>query len=348
MKVAHIVYGMEFGGIETMLINIMNEQIKHADVTLIILNRQEETSLIRKIDKNVNIIRIDRPIGSKNPFPVFAFNWKLLVNKYDIIHIHHPGIIKFIFLKSIKKRLCLTTHDICTEDDRYYIPQYPHVFSISESVQADIAGHLAIDTPIVLNGIDCSGILPKDKPTDSPDFKIVQIGRLVHMKKGQDILIEAVSLLKQKGYGNIYVDFIGDGESKSYLQEIVKSKQLDSQIRFLGNKEQAYIFSHLKDYDLFVQPSRREGFGLTVTEAMAARVPVLVSDQEGPMEIIENGKFGYFFKSNSPESCANQIELILNGDNSPIISPAYERAVSKYNVKRTALEYIRQYKIIIG
>lgn len=48
MKVVHIVFGMEYGGIETMLVNIMNEQIKHADISLIIVNRQEEKSITKK------------------------------------------------------------------------------------------------------------------------------------------------------------------------------------------------------------------------------------------------------------------------------------------------------------
>ncbi|MFR8358555.1 MAG: hypothetical protein ACLVEJ_24815 [Parabacteroides sp.] len=45
MKVVHIVFGMEYGGIETMLVNIMNEQIKHTDISLIIVNNQEEKSI---------------------------------------------------------------------------------------------------------------------------------------------------------------------------------------------------------------------------------------------------------------------------------------------------------------
>lgn len=121
------------------------------------------------------------------------------------------------------------------------------------------------------------------------DFSYSTNRQISTYQKGQDILIEAIFILHQKGFKNISVDFIGDGESKDFLKELVKSKQLENQIHFLGSKEQSYIFSHLKEYDLFVQPSRKEGFGLTVTEAMVAKIPVLVSDQEGPMEIIKMG-----------------------------------------------------------
>lgn len=77
MKVVHIVFGMEYGGIETMLVNIMNEQIKHTDISLIIVNNQEEKSITRDINDKIRITRINRPAGSKNPFYIFALNYLL-------------------------------------------------------------------------------------------------------------------------------------------------------------------------------------------------------------------------------------------------------------------------------
>lgn len=344
MKVVHIVFGMEYGGIETMLVNIMNEQIKHADISLIIVNRQEEKSITKKIDSRIQITRINRPAGSKNPFYILTLNFLLLIKNYDIIHVHIPDTIKFIFVKSIINKMCLTVHHICTTEDIPYLHKYKHIFAISKSVQEDLGNYLKRNIPIILNGINCTDILSQKDTTKNPTFHIVQIGRLVHTQKGQDILIEAISILHQKGFKNILVDFIGDGESKDFLKELVKSKQLESQIHFLGSKEQSYIFNHLKDYDLFVQPSRKEGFGLTVTEAMAAKVPVLVSDQEGPMEIIENGKYGYHFKSDDATNCAYEIEKIMNTPTHEIVSKAYQQAISKFNVKKTAQEYIEEYK----
>lgn len=344
MKIVHIVFGMEYGGIETMLVNIMNEQMKFADISLVIINKQEETSITNKIDKNIRITRINRPAKSKNPFYIFILNFLLRVKNYDVIHVHVPNTIKFLLTKLIINKICLTIHDICTTDDIPYLHKYKHIFAISNSVQKDLAKYLKRDVPIVLNGIDSTHILTQKNVKNNNIFQIVQIGRLVHSKKGQDILIEAVSILKQKGYKNISVDFIGNGESIFLLKELVKLKQLESQIHFLGEKEQSYIFSHLKNYDLFVQPSRREGFGLTVTEAMAAKIPVLVSDQEGPMEIIEGGIYGYYFKSNNVTSCANEIEKIMITPNKDMISNAYQQVISKYNVKKTAQEYIKHYK----
>lgn len=67
---------------------------------------------------------------------------------------------------------------------------------------------------------------------------------------------------------------------------------LEDHVIFEGLKEQAWIYENLCRYDLFIQPSRYEGFGLTVAEAISAKVPVLVSNIEGPLEIIDGGRLG--------------------------------------------------------
>ena len=64
-------------------------------------------------------------------------------------------------------------------------------------------------------------------------------------------------------------------------------------------------------YDLLVQPSRYEGFGLTVVEGMAAGVPVLVSDIEGPMEVIDKGRHGFAFRSEDFHDCGDRMMEIM-------------------------------------
>ena len=78
---------------------------------------------------------------------------------------------------------------------------------------------------------------------------------------------------------------------------------------FLVKQTQDYVAAHLTDYDLFVQPSRWEGFGLTVAEAMAAGVPVLVSEGQGPAEVNTRQPLWLAFAMEMPTLTA-QIRLI--------------------------------------
>ncbi len=348
MKVIHVVYGMAFGGIETMLVNIMNEQVKSIDVSLLILNDQIETSIIDKIDKRVNIVKIGRPIGSKNILYLLKFNSFLSKEKNAVIHIHHPGIIKFLFPWVGRERRCLTMHAIPTAIDIKQARSYEHIFAISKCVYKELKKY-SIESKIILNGNDNSKFSTREVIFNSHKiFKIVQVGRLMHTIKGQDLSIKACSLLKEMGIRDFHLNIIGDGESRDFLQSMVKSLKLEEFVTFWGSQTQEYIANHLKDYDLFVQPSRREGFGLTVLEAMAAKIPVLVSDQEGPLEIIENGKYGFSFHSDDAEDYAKKIVEVINCNHiGTIVQDAYDNMLKKYQVKDTARNYIKEYQKIL-
>ena len=80
---------------------------------------------------------------------------------------------------------------------------------------------------------------------------------------------------------------------------------------------------------------------------MAAKVPVIVSNIEGPMEVIGNGKYGYYFKTEDVEDLANKIELVLNTDNSSMTEKAYNHVTNTYGINITAEHYIKEYRKIL-
>ena len=103
----------------------------------------------------------------------------------------------------------------------------------------------------------------------------------------------------------------------------------------------------IKNYQMLVQPSIFEGFGLTVVEGMAAKIPVLVSDIDGPMEIIDNGQYGFHFKNGDIDDCAKKIDLLLNEYKSEEcknkINDAFSHANENFNIIKTAKNYLDNY-----
>lgn len=61
---------------------------------------------------------------------------------------------------------------------------------------------------------------------------------------------------------------------------------------------------------------------------MPAKLPLLVSEQEDPMEIIGNVKYGYYFKNNDATCCTHEIEKIMNELKYEMVSKAYQRIIS--------------------
>lgn len=140
------------------------------------------------------------------------------------------------------------------------------------------------------------------------------------------------------------MDIIGVGVSESFLKGLVDELELNKYVHFLGLKDRDYIYHNLINYDLLIQPSRYEGFGLTVIEAMASKIRVLVSDIEGPMEIINNGEFGYFFSNNSIDDLVFKLEFIINASiDVKEIENSFEYAFENFSVKNTCNQYINLY-----
>lgn len=190
---------MRVGGAQTMLIDIMNEQCKDNDVHLFIINNDYTDCLINEINENVCVHKLGRPIGSLNPYYIIKLNILLFRLSPDVIHIHNSSIIKLVFLKNAPK--ILTVHD--TGLDVSLLNLYNKIVAISKSVCHDIEMRSGIKCCIIENGIVVNNIKHinyKWVNNKSKTYRIVQVSRLMLPKKGQDILIKAMSILIRKGY----------------------------------------------------------------------------------------------------------------------------------------------------
>lgn len=340
MKIAHVVWSMLTGGIETMLVNIINEQVKTEEVTLYIINDIWYEPLLQQLSPRCIIKKCNRKTSSRNPWPLIKFNYWLWKQRPNIVHVHSDKLSDII----LDRRHIVRTIHSNLNDCREY-PRMKALFAISNSVRKTTLEQ-GYESLVIENGIHCSCFVHKQKEKNTQMFQLVQVGRLNISLKGQDILIRAVEeLVHHRGIRNFHVTFIGEGDSRKELEQMTIKKNISQYISFIGRKSQSWLYEHLSDFDCFVQPSRLEGFGLTIAEAMAAKIPVLVSDIEGPMEVIDHGKVGMFFRNGDVKDLTNKLVIILNGRyDSSLIDKAYQRTISKYDVISTAKRYIEEYK----
>lgn len=341
MNIIHITWGLGVGGIETMLVNISNCQSDDNVVSVIVINNNVDEGLANSLNPKIRLYRLNRSKGSTSLISYVKLNILLFKLSPDIIHLHYANIAKIIPI--FKNKLVVTMHDVCNGYNSCNLYRSKKIFAISNIVKKDIFQKEHLKSTVILNGIRPEKFYTRERK-DERLFRIVQVSRLLHEKKGQHILIKAMYFLTNWGIDNIYLDFIGEGPSEQYLKRLVDEFQLSDKIHFCGVKDQNYIQQHLCEYDLFVQASLFEGFGLTVAEAMAAKVPVLVSENQGPLEIIDYGNFGYSFKNGDAEDCALQIKKIIDeGIDYTKVEKAYQRVFSVYNVRNTAKQYICEY-----
>jgi glycosyltransferase involved in cell wall biosynthesis len=345
MKIIHVIYSFRAGGAENLIVDLVNYQVLSNKVSLIIINDEFNNNLLKTINHNVDIILIKRQKSSKNPLPLIRLNNEIRKIKPDIVHCHHHKVLPLLFKRSFA--LLLTVHAVGVSLS--YMNKYQKAIAISEAVNQDIR-YRSKDKifPIVIhNGVDANKIYRKNFCKRESQINLIQVSRLVHEEKGQDILIEALYILKEKyAVQNITVTFVGEGTSEAYLHSLTKKFNLENQVVFAGYKDRTWIYTHLCNYDLLVQPSKFEGFGLTIVEAMLANVPVLVSNIDGPFEIIGNGKYGFFFDSQNSSSCAQKIYEFISLDPKHlkhIIEIGYSHAIENYSLDIMNQKYTSLY-----
>ncbi len=107
---------------------------------------------------------------------------------------------------------------------------------------------------------------------------VVTVGRLSD-EKGQDLAIEALALLREKGENNIIWHFVGGGPATEKLKELAVRLGVAVQVHFHGVTLNPYSYMRLAD--IYMQPSRHEGYGITIQEALTFGVPVVSTDTTG-------------------------------------------------------------------
>jgi glycosyltransferase involved in cell wall biosynthesis len=146
-------------------------------------------------------------------------------------------------------------------------------------------------------------------PKKFPLFTICTISRLVPYKK-IDVLIKAFKLVKEK-ISDANLIIIGQGQQEKKLRRIVQSEKISDSVGFFKGDNRKKTLSILKKSHLFCLPSVIEGFGFVTIEAMAAGLPVILTDISINREITQQGKGVLFFKPNNEKDLSQKILTIL-------------------------------------
>lgn len=127
-------------------------------------------------------------------------------------------------------------------------------------------------------------------------FNIVLVARLMDRAKGQCRLIEALADLRKEGY-DIGLTLVGDGPDRTLIEECIKKTLSENHVGLVGNQTNPYPY--IKCADLLVCASYYEGYNLTVAEALILGTPVLSTRCTGPVEILDDGKYGMIVENST-------------------------------------------------
>jgi glycosyltransferase involved in cell wall biosynthesis len=197
-----------------------------------------------------------------------------------------------------------------------------HFVAVSDAVREVYTKHRGVPagkTTVIHSGIDLERFRPSESAVlealrASLDITaetrvLLTVGRL-NEQKGQKYLVPTMETLARVR-SDVVLLIAGDGEEKDALDRAIRAAGLESRIRLLGARRD--IPRLLEIADLFVFPSiHREGFPISVLEAMAAGKPIVASSIPGVTDLLRDGEIGVLVPPRDPAALAAALDALLN------------------------------------
>jgi glycosyltransferase involved in cell wall biosynthesis len=162
-------------------------------------------------------------------------------------------------------------------------------------------------------------------------------------RKGHDVLFHALARLAAAGGLRFCCVVCGAGSERAALERLARELGIAGSVRFLG--EQRQVADVLAALDVFVLPSRHEGLGVAVLEAMAAALPVVASAVGGIPEAVAAGRTGLLVRAEDPDALAAAIvELGRDRERARRLGSAgRDRVLAEFSMEVMASRYERLY-----
>ena len=135
-------------------------------------------------------------------------------------------------------------------------------------------------------------------------------------RKGYDKVIAAIAKLKNN-FPNIRYVIAGksDAAEKNYLQQLINSLGLQGHVIFTGYIADEEIAAYFQSADIYVMPSKKEGFGIVFIEAMYYGLPVIAGNKDGSVDALAKGALGILIDPDDTTAIYNAIKKVLENKN---------------------------------
>lgn len=220
------------------------------------------------------------------------------VDAEKFLMFYHHGAMRRVYHDEVGYRRAdkaIAVSDHQAEKLRAFCPGYAHKI---------VAVHNLVDTERIRE----KGGEPVQESFLPERFHIVSCGR-VSREKGMDLAVEACAKLVAAGYKHIHWWIVGGGPAEAEVREKIRHLGMENYVTMLGMKENPYPY--IAAADLYVQPSRFEGYPLSILEALILGKPVVSTDNGGAGEILQSGITGILCPI-SPEGIGEAIETLLS------------------------------------
>lgn len=303
MRVLNIMLARQRGGVETMAVRY-HQALEQAGFEVVSAGHPQGM-LAEALDASPAF----HPLSAHHNYdPIAALSLGRLARRFkpDLVlaHGNRAAGLALNPLSGITGRTVQVVHNFRHKPE---ISRLRAAIAVSDPVYESLRGHFP-DLPVfaVNNFAALSPHPVKPAPTGVP--VLGTLGRL-HANKGLDVVLRAIARLRDQGV-TLRLRIAGDGPVREELVQLTATLGLADRVTFCGWMTPAG--DYLSGLDLFLCPSRVEPFGLVVIESMAAGVPVVASDIDGPRQSLDGGRLGYLCAREDPIAMADAIRQAIS------------------------------------
>ncbi len=362
---------LSFGGVGTVTRELTRRLARHASLVVFDVNRFRLRGLDPTEVEATEIYKRSIPLGP----PLNVFRHALAFRGFDLAHINYGlfGISALISNRFSSTPYLETVHGIPQPElekgydrlgyiaEQWALPLTSGFASLvvcpSEYIRDGLKSRFGIESAVIPWGVDVNKFHPptreermyirKKLQLRDEDLVLVFAGRL-HPWKDPMTLVKATRLLLEDNT-NVHTFLVGNGPLEEPIRDAAKSLDVAERVKVVNDVD----YDHgLTDYyhaaDIFVLPTKKEGFGLVLLEAMASGLPVVASDGGASPEVV--GDSGFLFRTGDPMSLAERISSLATDRSlrEGLGDRARERAVRLFDWEQCCRSHIQAYSRIIG
>ena len=360
MLVAHVVFRLDYGGLENGVVNVINgsstDTCRHVVIAL-----TEATEFADRLADGVSVYSLNKRPGKD--LGAYVRLYKLFRRlKPDIVHTRNIGTMDCAFLAFLARvpvrihgEHGWDVHDPDGTNPKYrFMRRVLHRFvnrivTVSDDLKRWLSTSVGVPTAKIqhiCNGVDIDRFRPAKQILEDRETVIGSVTRFSTIKDPLN-LVEAFIELKRAGL-RARLHMIGDGELYAEAVNKLREAGLQDHAWLPGSRDD--IPEQLRSMDMFVLGSLREGISNTVLEAMASGLPVVASDTGGNRELIQNSVNGTLVPPGDREALAAAIRDYVQG---PECRKRHglasrDRVLSRYSLNTMVESYQRLYRSALG
>jgi phosphatidylinositol alpha-mannosyltransferase len=278
--------------------------------------------------------------------------------EFDVLHVHEPaspslgllacwaaiGPIVATFHASMEKSRAITAAYAILQTA---LEKVSARIAVSERARDTLVEHLGGDAVVIPNGVSVRAFRGGTTLPGWPGAggTLGFLGRIDEPRKGLPILLEALPEIAARHPG-VRLLVAGPGDADEVRSSLPAS--IRDRVHLLGLVSEADKAAMLRSVDVYVAPNTGgESFGIILLEAMAAGTPVLASDIEAFRLVLEDGKVGELFATESSSDLAVHADLLLGDPQRRLdLASAATGVVGQYDWEQVARKVLAVYETV--